>query len=143
MTGGGKIMGKRKTYEDIKVLEVEISSFSGGGYKVKYDFDRKLISWNDGYMWNNNFMKSLTAPKAELIEKELPGTGMLEWMDAYNKGELDKVGYATANPSSWKITVIFRDGTDIVSSHTKHFPKNWTRLKNIIEKTTECAFRLH
>lgn len=136
-------MGNKKRYADIKVLEVEISSFSGGSYKVKYDFDRKLISWNDGYMWNNNFMKSLTAAKSEYIEKELPGTGMLEWMEAYNKGDLDKVGAATANPSSWKIIVIFKDGTDLVSSHTKHFPNNWFRLKHIIEKTTECAFRLH
>ncbi|MBO4636291.1 MAG: hypothetical protein J5685_04015 [Clostridiales bacterium] len=136
-------MGLKKKYDQIKILEVEISSFSGGGYKVKYDFDRKLISWNDGYMWNNNFMKSLTAAKTEYIEKELPGTGMLEWMECYNNGDIEKVGNSTANPSSWKITVIFKDGTDIVSSHTRNFPKNWNKLKQIIEKTTECAFRLH
>ena len=89
-------------YEEIALLEVEISSFSGGGYKVRYDFDRNLISWNDGYMWNNNFMKSLTAPKLALIRDRLPETGMIEWMIGYNAGNLDKYGKATANPSSWK-----------------------------------------
>ena len=47
-----------KRYGSITSLEVEISSFTGGGYKVRYDFVRRLISWNDGYMWNNNFMNN-------------------------------------------------------------------------------------
>ena len=124
------------------MFEVEISSFTGGGYKVRYDFVRRLISWNDGYMWNNNFMKSLTLEKLEIITKNLPGTGVIEWMEGYNKGELAKYGLPTANPSSWRICFTFEDGSDLVSSHTKNFPKNWTKLKEIIEATTECCFRL-
>ncbi len=129
-------------YSSIKTLEVEISSFTGGGYKVRYDFARKLISWNDGYMWNNNFMKSLTPEKLQVINDNLPGTGLLEWMEGYNRGELAKYGAPTANPSSWKIRVTFEDDTDLVSSHTKNFPKKWVKLKDIIEATTECCFRL-
>ena len=131
-----------KRYGSITLLEVEISSFTGGGYKVRYDFVRRLISWNDGYMWNNNFMKSLTPEKLEIIEKNLPATGVIEWMEGYNKGELAKYGFPTANPSSWRICINFEDGSDLVSSHTKNFPKNWTKLKEIIEATTECCFRL-
>ena len=133
----------KEMYENIALLEVEISSFSGGGYKVRYDFERNLISWNDGYMWNNNFMKSLTAPKLQLINSRLPETGMIEWMIGYNAGNLDKYGRATANPSSWKIHVRFKDDSSLVSSHTKNFPKDWGKLKSIIEDTTECCFRLH
>ncbi|MCR5592357.1 MAG: hypothetical protein K6F79_01230 [Saccharofermentans sp.] len=131
-----------KRYNFITFLEVEISSFTGGGYKVRYDFERKLISWNDGYMWNNNFMKSLTPEKLEIITKNLSSTGMIEWMEAYNKGDLAKVGVPTANPSSWRICVKFEDGSNLVSSHTKNFPKDWTKLKDIIESTTEMCFRL-
>lgn len=130
------------SYDKIKSLEVEISSFSGGGYKVKYDFEKKLISWRDGYMWNNNFMKSLTSAKYELIQERLPETGMIDWLIGYNNGELEKYGKPTVNPSSWKICVIFEDGESLVSSHTKNFPKDWALLKSIIEDTTECTFRL-
>ncbi|MBR6881301.1 MAG: hypothetical protein IKN14_09525 [Clostridiales bacterium] len=135
-------MDYKKMYDSIVMLEVEISSFSGGGYKVRYDLSRNLISWNDSYMWNNNFMKSLTATKKELINKALPESGMLEWMEGYNRGETEKYGRPTANPSSWKITVKFEDNTTLVSSHTKNFPKKWNDLKTIIEQTTECTFRL-
>ncbi|MBR1796413.1 MAG: hypothetical protein IJ757_00125 [Clostridiales bacterium] len=135
-------MKKDDRYNFITMLEVEISSFTGGGYKVRYDFARRLISWNDGYMWNNNFMKSLTPAKLELIKENLPYTGLIEWMEGYNKGELAKYGNPTANPSSWRVCIKFEDGSDLVSSHTKNFPRNWTKLKEIIESTTECCFRL-
>lgn len=133
----------KEIYDDITLLEVEISSFAGGGYKVKYDFERNLISWNDGYMWNNNFMKSMTGAKLSTIRERLPGTHMIEWMHGYNAGNLEKYGRATANPSSWKIYVRFKDSSSIVSSHAKNFPKDWSKLKSIIEDTTECCFRLH
>ena len=129
-------------YKMISFLEVEISSFAGGGYKVRYDFARRLISWNDGYMWNNNFMKSLTPEKLDLIKDELPGTGTLEWMEGYNAGKLAKYGAPTANPSSWRMCVKFDDGTDLVASHAKNFPKDWILLRDLIEATTECRFRL-
>ena len=132
----------KERYDSIMMLEVEISSFSGGGYKVRYDLIRNLISWNDSYMWNNNFMKSLTTAKKEIIKTRLPESGMLEWMEGYNKGLTEEFGRPTANPSSWKITVKFVDGTTLVSSHTKNFPKKWNDLKTIIEQTTECTFRL-
>lgn len=129
-------------YDSIKTLEVEISTFSGGGYKVKYDFVRNLISWNDGYMWNNNFCKSLTPNRLEIIKTRLPDTELFDWMEAYNKGEYEEIGTPSANPSSWKVTVIFDDGTSFVSSKTKHWPKKWAALKSVIEDTTECTFRL-
>ena len=51
------------TYENIKLFEVVLSSASGEGLKVRFDYDKRLITWNDGYMWNNNFMKSMTGAK--------------------------------------------------------------------------------
>ena len=133
---------KEERYDEIIALEVEISSFSGGGYKVRYDFVKGLISWNDGYMWNNNFMKSMTAGKLELIKEKLPRTGMLDWIEAYNNGNIEEYGNPTANPSSWKIVVKMNDGSTLVSSHTKNFPKDWGKLRSIIESTTECRFCL-
>lgn len=135
-------MGVNDSYDSITALEVEISSFSGGGYKVKYDFEKNLISWNDGYMWNNNFMKSMTPAKLAIIKERLPGTGLLDWIEGYNKGQLEKYGNPTANPSSWKITVKMNNGEILVSSHTKNFPKDWSKLRSIIEETTECRFCL-
>ncbi|MCQ2517032.1 MAG: hypothetical protein MJ094_09295 [Saccharofermentans sp.] len=129
-------------YKSITLLEVEISSFNGGGYKVRYDFKRNLISWKDGYMWNNNFMKSLTPSKLEYLKENLPDTNILEWAEGYNKGLIAEYGNPTANPSSWRIRVDFEDGTDLVSSRTKNFPRDWPKLKAIIEATTECTFRL-
>ena len=114
-------MKKDDRYNSITTLEVEISSFTGGGYKVRY---------------------ALTPEKLELMQNNLPDTGMLEWMEGYNKGELAKYGLPTANPSSWRICVNFEDGSDLVSSRTKNFPKNWTKLKELIEATTEMCFRL-
>ena len=93
-------------------------------------------------MWNNNFMKSLTPEKYEVMTKNLPETGVIDWMEGYNRGELAKYGVPTANPSSWRICINFDDGTDLVSSHTKNFPKNWTKLKELVEATTEMCFRL-
>ena len=47
------------SYEDIEVIEVSLSAYSGEGLRVKIDKKKSLINWNDGYMWNNNFMKGL------------------------------------------------------------------------------------
>ena len=135
-------MGKTTLYDKIKILEVEIIAIGGGGYKVKYDLERNLISWSDGYMWNNNFMKFITTAKLEFIKKELPKTNMLEWLKGYSEGEIEKYGYETINPSTWKASVKFEDGTSLSGTATKNFPKEWNKLKSFIEETTECSFRL-
>ncbi|MBO4604531.1 MAG: hypothetical protein J5657_04460, partial [Clostridiales bacterium] len=54
-------------YDDLVVLEVEIISFSNEGYKVKYDFRRKILSWRDNYMWNNNFTSLINDGKFDLL----------------------------------------------------------------------------
>lgn len=136
-------MGNNSLYQQIKVLEVEIVSCSGGGYKVKYDFEKNLISWSDGYMWNNNFMKFINAAKLEKINEMLPKTGMLEWLEGYNNGEIEKYGRVTANPSTWKASVKFEDGSKLSGTATQNFPKEWDKLKAFIEDTTDCCFRLH
>ena len=136
-------MDFKKAYKQIKSIEIEVRSYSDEGYKVRYDFERNLISWRDYYMWNNNFMKSMTGAKLNTLRERLPDTHMIEWMQGYNAGNLEKYGRCTANPSSWKIYVRFKDSSSIVSSHTKNFPKDWGKLKSIIEDTTECCFRLH
>ena len=131
-----------KAYGAIAVLEVEIRTFANEGYAVKYDFGRKVISWRDNYMWNNNFTRSINENNMAIIKEKLPKSGMLEWMEGYNAGKLAKYGAPTANPSSWRICVKFDDGTDLVASHAKNFPKDWILLRDLIEATTECRFRL-
>ena len=131
-----------KLYKDISVLEIEIRSFSNEGYKVKYDFAKNLISWRDNYMWNNNFMKSITDRKREVIDSKLPESGMLEWMEGYNAGDIAKYGRKTSIPGEWEINVTFVDGTRLKSGAVQNFPKKWDNLRIIIEETTECTFRL-
>lgn len=135
-------MTEKEMYDIIEILEVEISSFRGGGYKVRFDFAKSLLSWNDGYMWNNNFMKFMPASQITKIRESLPESGILMWMDKYNKGEHEEIGNPTANPSSWKMRVKLSDGTEIVSGHARHFPKDWMKIRAIIENATECVFRL-
>ena len=135
-------MSEVRNYDNIVVLEVGISSFSGGGFKVKYDFKRNLISWSDGYMWNNNFLKAINSDKRSLIEDRLPNTNMLEWMCAYNEGQCDMVGRKTANPFCWKIEVLFDDDKKYEAVGKQHFPMKWDSLRYLIEDTTECTFRL-
>ena len=103
---------------------------------------RNLISWSDGYMWNNNFMKAINSDKRSLIEDRLPNTNMLEWMCAYNEGQCDMVGRKTANPFCWKIEVLFDDDKKYEAVGKQHFPMKWDSLRYLIEDTTECTFRL-
>lgn len=130
------------SYENIVKFEVVLSSSSGEGLKVRFDYEKELISWNDGYMWNNNFMKSLTSEKKEYLISSLPGTHMLEWMIQYNLGNEEDVGHRTANPAIWQIKVLFDNGETISSTSCQHFPNDWAKLKEVIEKMTECTFRL-
>ena len=74
------VMDFEKAYGSIAVLEVEIRTFANEGYSVKYDFARKVISWRDNYMWNNNFTRSINDNNLALLKEKLPESGMLEWM---------------------------------------------------------------
>lgn len=129
-------------YANIKQFEVAISSATGEGLKVRFDLDKELLTWNDGYMWNNNFMRGMNADKLDYLKENLPQTHMLEWMLAYNEGRCDDVGHATANPSIWQIKVYFDNDETLSSTSCQHFPNDWAKLKKIIEKMTECTFRL-
>jgi len=135
-------MDLSEMYKSIAILEVEIRSFSNEGYKVKYNFNRNLLSWRDNYMWNNNFMKSISESKKKIIDEKLPKSGMLEWMVGYNNDEADKYGKKTTIPGEWEISVEFSDGSKLKSGASQNFPKKWNELKAIIEETTECHFRL-
>ena len=129
-------------YEKIKVLEVGITSFGNEGYAVKYDFVKKVIQWRDSYMWNNNFTRTLNDTDYRTLKDELPKSGMLEWMKAYNSGLSNDFGDQTQIPGEWKITVVFDDDTKLTAGAEQHFPKKWKFLKNLIEKTTGCSFIL-
>lgn len=129
-------------YDNIKVLEVGITSFGNEGYAVKYDFVKKVIQWRDSYMWNNNFTRSLNETDYNTLKEELPKSGMLEWMKGYNSGLENDFGDQTQIPGEWKITVEFDDGTKLTAGAEQHFPKKWKFLKNLIEKTTGCSFIL-
>ncbi len=131
-----------KAYGAITLLEVEIRTFSNEGYAVKYDFERKVISWRDNYMWNNNFTRSINEDKLKLIEEKLPASGMLEWMHGYNMGLTDEYGDKTIIPGEWKIEVEFKDKTRMKAGAEQHFPKKWKNLRMLIEQTTGCSFVL-
>ncbi|WP_034448393.1 hypothetical protein [Butyrivibrio sp. AE2032] len=131
-----------KAYGSIAVLEVEIRTFANEGYAVKYDFERKVISWRDNYMWNNNFTRSINDDKMAIIMEKLPASGMLEWMHGYNLGLTDEYGDKTVIPGEWKIEVEFKDKTKMKAGAEQHFPKKWKNLKNLIEQTTGCSFVL-
>ena len=135
-------MDYKKAYGSINVLEVEIRTFANEGYAVKYDFGRKVISWRDNYMWNNNFTRSIGEDKMSIIREKLPESGMLEWMKGYNSGLADDFGDKAQIPGEWKITVTFDDNTKITAGAEQHFPKKWKLLKTLIEKTTGCSFIL-
>lgn len=130
------------SYGNIQKFEVVLSSAAGEGLKVRFDYAKKLISWSDGYMWNNNFMKSLTDEKINYLVDNLPSTHMLEWMILYNRGDEETCGHQTANPAIWQIRVLFDNDETLSSTSCQHFPNDWAKLKEIIEKLTECTFRL-
>ena len=131
-----------KAYGSITVLEVEIRTFANEGYAVKYDFERKVISWRDNYMWNNNFTRSINENNYALICEKLPESGMLEWMNGYNMGLEDEYGTKTTIPGEWKIEVGFKDKTRMKAGAEQHFPKKWKSLQRLIEQTPGCSFVL-
>ncbi len=131
-----------KAYGAITVLEVEIRTFANEGYAVKYDFERKVISWRDNYMWNNNFTRSINENNYALICAKLPESGMLEWMNGYNMGLEDEYGVKTSIPGEWKIEVGFADKTRMKAGAEQHFPNKWKNLQRLIEQTTGCSFVL-
>jgi len=135
-------MDKSIAYDQIKILEVEVRSYSDEGYKVRYDFEKKLISWRDFYMWNNNFMKSLTDSKMEILADRLPKSHILESLDNFIKRKVSKEN-TLKRPGKWEITVEFNDKTKMNYSDADVFPIEWIELRSIIESTTECTFRLH
>lgn len=135
-------MDLKKAYASIAVLEVEIRTFANEGYAVKYDFGRKVISWRDNYMWNNNFTRSIGEDKMAIIREKLPESGMLEWMQGYEMGMTDEFGDKTMIPGEWSIKVEFTDKTSMKAGAEQHFPKKWKNLKNLIEQTAGCSFVL-
>ena len=135
-------MDFEKAYGSIAVLEVEIRTFANEGYAVKYDFGRRVISWRDNYMWNNNFTRSLSEDNIKLIKETLPESGMLEWMNGYNLGLTEEYGDKTVVPGEWMIKVEFTDKTSMKSGAEQHFPKKWKKLQLLIEQTSGCSFML-
>ena len=135
-------MDFEKAYGSIAVLEVEIRTFANEGYAVKYDFSRRVISWRDNYMWNNNFTRSLSEDNIKLIKETLPESGMLEWMNGYNLGLTEEYGDKTVVPGEWIIKVEFNDKTNMKSGAEQHFPRKWKNLQSLIEQTSGCSFML-
>ncbi len=135
-------MDVEKAYGSIAVLEVEIRTFANEGYAVKYDFERRVISWRDNYMWNNNFTRAISEENIKMIREKLPESGMLEWMNGYNLGLTEEYGDKTVVPGEWLIKVEFKDKTSLKSGAEQHFPKKWNNLQHLIEQTTGCGFTL-
>ena len=135
-------MDYKKAYGSIAVLEVEIRTFANEGYAVKYDLERRVISWRDNYMWNNNFTRAISEENIKMIREKLPESGMLEWMNGYNLGLTEEYGDKTVVPGEWLIKVEFKDKTSLKSGAEQHFPKKWNNLQHLIEQTTGCGFTL-
>ena len=135
-------MDFENAYGSIAVFEVEIRTFANEGYAVKYDFGRRVISWRDNYMWNNNFTRSISDDKYALLREQLPESGMLEWMKGYELGLTDEYGDTSVIPGEWLIKVEFSDKTTMKMGAEQHFPKKWKNLKSLIEQTAGCSFTL-
>ena len=130
-------------YSSIAVIEVKVMTLANEGYSVKFNLRRKIMSWRDYYMWNNNFTRAISDESCSLIEQTLPKIGVIEWLMAYNDGLTDKIGSKIPVPGEWRITIEFDDKTKLTSGAEQDFPKDWNSLKSLIEKITGCSFVLH
>ena len=47
-------------YNSLAVIEVRIMTLANEGYSVKFNLNRKIMSWRDYYMWNNDGSITIT-----------------------------------------------------------------------------------
>ncbi len=130
-------------YNSIAVIEVRIMTLADEGYSVKFNLVRKIMSWRDYYMWNNNFTRAISDEACSLIEESLPKIGVIEWMMAYNDKFTDAIENKFPSQGEWKISIEFEDGSKLESGAEQNFPKDWNSLRSLIEKVTGCSFLLH
>ena len=130
-------------YNSIAVIEVRIMTLANEGYSVKFNLVRKIMSWRDYYMWNNNFTRAISDEACSLIKESLPKIGIIEWMMAYNDKLTDAIESKFPSQGEWKISIEFEDGTKLESGAEQNFPKDWNSLRSLIEKVTGCSFLLH
>ena len=130
-------------YNSIAVIEIKIMTLANEGYSVKFNLQRKIMSWRDYYMWNNNFTRAISEDSCCLIEETLPKIGVIEWMIEYNDGLTDEIESKSSVPGEWRISLEFDDGTKLTSGAEESFPKDWNSLRILIEKITGCSFVLH
>ncbi len=134
---------KKHDYNDIVFIETELSGYRRGSLKASIDLSAGRIAWTDTHMWNNDFVRALSAQMVQHIYQRLPETELLTWATDYAKGIGHLMGSMTGSfPQDWSVEIHFSDGEVLKACGVSNFPKQWAAYRRLLEEVAKTSFRL-
>ena len=127
-------------YERIRVIEAELSAYRRGAIRMRVDFEKNMIFWNDSRQWNNNFFRSVPPNRMEQLLRDIPSTHLLEWRTGESCGDADT--YPSCLPSSWQVTVYLEGEATMKFIGQDCYPKDWKRFRELLEGVARIPFCL-